>query len=138
MGADLILTACAIKQGQVPDWQSGEKFLEELVIDDDLLEELDCSGMYIEQYENDEDAMVDIRERLGSALDEFQAAYEMGDRSTVYFPFGEWQLIICGGTSWGDTPSECFDAINFLEAAGVMKAMGFIWPVEPTTESDEW
>lgn len=139
MGADLLLAVVAKRRNSKPDWQAGKDLIEVISTTEDLLADLDISGMYIEDLGSDEDTTNYIRDQLDLALETFRESYEKGDRSVADLFFGEWIITICGGTSWGDVPSECFDAINFLEAAGVMKAMGFGWPEEPqSTSSSEW
>jgi hypothetical protein len=36
-------------------------------------------------------------------------------------------VLLSGGVSWGDVPTEAFEALTRLSLAGITSAMGFDW-----------
>lgn len=118
MGADLIINALATQKIEKElDWDAGLKAIEDLAIDQDIADALMAT--------NERDA----RETLSASLAVLRNSITIGDRDLDEVLFGEWKLYIFGGTSWGDSPGDGFDAISLLsEAPGILDAVGFSWP----------
>jgi hypothetical protein len=45
-------------------------------------------------------------------------------RDTMYREWGSKKIVVCGGTSYGDSPSDEFDEISDLIALGVLDVLG--------------
>lgn len=132
MGADLIITALATKSYERDlQWTHGEDAIRKLAIDDNVRTE-------VEEWAPDKDELTneEVREELQLRLNELRESITIGDRSLAHIFFGDWKIYIIGGTSWGDSPSEAFNAVCLLKAAApsVLEAVGFEWP----EGSDHW
>lgn len=127
MGADLIIARLATKrQLNELDWEAGKRAIDALP--NDLLDE--AAWELPPDEEPDDDALRnEVRERFKDQLDELKAGIDDCDRTVDSFSFGAWLVIEFGGTSWGDSPGETFDAIATLgNAPQVLEAVGFGWP----------
>jgi hypothetical protein len=66
-------------------------------------------------------------ERLLSDLELVEVALSGQRRDTWTGEIGGKTVLLSGGLSWGDVPTEAFEALNRLSLAGVTSAMGFDW-----------
>jgi hypothetical protein len=120
MGADLIIQVLSIDEDKEPDWVAARDWIanvEEKAFDTELEDEQDA------------------RDRAHAHLHELESVWkgERGDRSiTGPFKLRDAKVLICGGTSWGDSPSELFDMISDLDSIGALMKAGFDGANEPT------
>ena len=147
MGSSLLLAFVQVPDdGSPPDWQAGHAAVEALSFTIDrstdfgeLLETLEDEDALpaIPGDEDDTEAMLAweaevtavIQRRLHTRIDELREAHgepieRMSRELSVTYLFGH-RLLVAGGRSWGDPPSEVFEAINELaDFPQVMHAMG--------------
>lgn len=114
MGADLILNFVWAKKDSPPDWDGAKKYIESLT-DEQLLNhpEYEYEVMVHEEEVGDGKALAHLKERLLNAHDIVKAAWDGDcDRSTFLLDIGIYKVLVTGGTSWGDSPSDMFDYIQ--------------------------
>jgi len=90
-------------------WDAAKKFIEdELTLEDDE-----------QRIFND---LEEFRDHMRERLDELEDGYL--DRRDVGYILhkGEW-IILAGGLSWGDSPSDAYNIINDLRCGGVMHVL---------------
>jgi hypothetical protein len=100
MGADFIFWAVSLPKNQKPNWKAGER--------------------YIDKYED-----VDARSSLRSRLKNFQLAWSNQHRESGFMTICHLEVLVSGGMSWGDTPTDLGNDINDLSDSGVLEACGF-------------
>lgn len=124
MGADLITAVAATtRQEEDLNWDAGKEVVRSLT-----LESLEQTGLLEFLYGGDAD-LEEVREELEGRIDDLRNSITQFWRDLNVFTFGEWTIYIAGGTSWGDSPGDTFEAINQLgQAPGVLEAIGFDWP----------
>lgn len=140
MGADLIVVALATpvherhEQYGTPtldhlNWEAGLRAIESLTITDSL-RGVAVDDWFVLEYSDDEDEDTAIRNYLKARLKELRAGIEQGYRNVTELWFGGHIIIICGGTTGGDSPDEPFDAISDLHYVfdEVLAPVGFTWP----------
>jgi len=117
MGADLILAATALRSGKQPDWAAAESWIEGL--------NEESLGNFADIFSlDDEDE--DLKERLKGHLADFREGIDDDRwRDLTWITVGPYKVYVSGGMSWGDSPTESFNAINELVASGVLTAAGF-------------
>ena len=128
MGADLILNVVATRRAEADlDWDAGAEVIKTLVLGEDT--HADLFHLYAEG-ETPEEHVESVRESLIARVEELRDAIVHGDPTLSSVAFGEWTIYNIGGTSWGDSPSDVFDAVHDLDTAGpsVLEAIGFDWP----------
>lgn len=124
MGADLIIAALATTDFENLDWEAGEQVAR--TMDLTTLMETEFVDQLVDGELTDEQ---DVRDHISVAIENLKNSINQGWRDLSIFDFGEWTIIIAGGTSWGDTPGDTFDAIVTLSPAReVLDAIGFDWP----------
>lgn len=138
MGADLIVNAIAKHGHSIDDldWDAGFRAIDQLTMTEDLeniaLDEWFLDEMTVPEDEGHDEAtnLGIVRDHLRGRLDELRNGIEYGDRNVTHLRFGDDLIIICGGTSWGDTPDGPFDAIQELDEVfdRVLTPIGFFWP----------
>lgn len=133
MGSALLLMTAVIDEGASPDWEAAATAVEawepRLLSEDEFrqavnalpaLEEYDAQGPEAA------DQLEEIRNVLRSALELVKGAVEAdGDAALTWITVRGAKVWIAGGSSWGDSPSESFDALWRLEATGILAAAGF-------------
>jgi hypothetical protein len=107
MGADLIMDSVPyIREGFEPNWKAGFEKIDWLTKDGQILE--------------------DDQEFLEGELDEFKDMFNGSHRRDVtVHEIGPYDVILTGGMSWGDSPTELSSTITNLEEYGILEACGF-------------
>lgn len=130
MGEDLLLVGASIPYRRKPVWKAAERRIARL----QLTQAGKWPKGYVEQNCPDEELDDDGEPRIGppGAVDQlredlrdFRVAWVKGTRSSTVWRVGNRMLLIAGGPSWGDSPSDLFDSVARLNAAGVLVAAGF-------------
>ncbi len=121
MGADLILAAAFYPAGRTLDWDAGRHAID-VLSDDRCAEAVDSLiGDRLDDQPPSETARL-VRQRLHEAIGNLSESPR--DLTTIDVP--GYSILVTGGMSWGDSPTESFDD---LEAIGwtpeVMRAIGF-------------
>ena len=103
MGADLILSFLYIEKDKQPNWEAGKKALA------GLLENEDEDPLPTEK---------DIEDLFNAWADKY--------RDAVLVNIGEYAVLISGGMSWGDDPTDTYAVIDRVaNYPQVYEAMGF-------------
>lgn len=117
MGADMMIMA-------VPNCEIDEVRRQELVhlINDLSVEELHDflnNSFFVDVSDSEETKREQVqicRERLIAALDSYEEAQDSRDCSTLWAPGMDYELLVTGGLSWGDEPTESFSSLSpFLD-----------------------
>lgn len=131
MGMDLLIAALATTSPAALDWDAGRNAIDTVDMDV-LLERWPDAPYHLpgapDSYDDGElhDA---LRRFLRQQVDALQAAWTDGGRDQSTLMFGPWTIWLSGGASWGDSPSDTFDAVHALSyAPEVEQAIGFSWP----------
>lgn len=124
MGADLLLEAVWSRVDTELDYESGKRIAQTLA--EDAVRRLREQAPYLEDSSAEE-----VRERAADMVQMVQEGFDPAmyarDVFTLRSPDGRWWVHLTGGTSWGDSPSELFDALNELAAVPeVLAAIGFV------------
>ena len=124
MGADLILTWLQIDKDKQPDFKAGMDRISELAtknlsewpkeyVDQRLLDAPDG-------FDKDKEI-----EALKLSLRAIEGAWREVYRDMAVIDVCHKKLLITGGMSWGDSPTESYDDIDRMLTSGVSKACGF-------------
>ena len=128
MGADLITTTVWSAPDAAFDWEAGRRAVAALD-QAALLAELEA-GAWCADAQDDEDAVAEYRAHLDTQVVALQGAFTGDNTRDLDWrdsPDGRWRCWIAGGTSWGDTPGDTFDALSALWwHPAVLDAIGFI------------
>ena len=129
MGAGLLITAIAVKgdMHRDLDWDAGTRFVEGLdlgkVRESDFIE-------YLERQGDEDISDEELHELLSHLIAGLRTSLKEGYRDQAHLYFGDWSILVAGGTSWGgseDMPT--FEAIERLShIPGILEAIGFSWP----------
>lgn len=127
MGADLLLEAVWSRVDTELDYEAGKRVAQTLA--EDAVQRLREQAPYLDDSTADE-----VRERAADLVEEIKQGFDTAsfarDVFTLRSPDGRWWVHLTGGTSWGDSPSELFDALNDLSAVPeVLAAIGFVTEV---------
>lgn len=123
MGADLITANLWSKPDVTLDWEAGLRAAREL--SDESVQALhEQAGIYDEEWEDDDSPRLLAVTYVETVRDHFTGFTR--DLNTFLTPDGRWRCWVTGGLSWGDSPSDLFDAVNDLYAVPeVLRAIGF-------------
>jgi hypothetical protein len=128
MGADFLVAFVSVPKGTDPDWLAGEAYIESLrgkPLGDwdeeyvaNYMDELDdeCSA--------EEVAFVKNREanNLLEDLTEIRRVWEGGfRRDATILEIGDQTVLLTGGMSWGDSPTDLAEMIWKQDQAGVSR-----------------
>lgn len=147
MGMDLI-TACAWRRvGTDVNFDAGRQAA--LTLDSDGCQALaDQANLWDDLPENAQDddgnltteSLDLVRQHAVKLVNQLAEVEDpeirLRDYTTFRSPDGTWEIWVAGGSSWGDSPGETFDAINDLWACtDVLAAIGFetVFHPEPTS-----
>lgn len=124
MGGDLVLATWWTTKETI-DWPKAEAAIAALVIDDIESENFDGGHEHEFQWDDDEAFLAEVvRPKLLADLNEIRSYWEgHTDRVTDVFRFGPVRVLISGGITYGDDPSEMFTVMTRVpdkvaEAAG--------------------
>jgi hypothetical protein len=67
----------------------------------------------------------DVAELLNDAMERVHDAWEDRTADTMICHFSKQSMLFTGGETWGDSPSETFEAIDCLYQADLLKEIGF-------------
>ncbi len=139
MGHSLVLTYLQVPAGGDPDYPAGHAAVDRLTVADldtadsiiDAVEEELTAGPppanASDEWPTQQDLLVGVQRRLHRRIDELRAGYtdeEAWRDMAVLGLFGR-RVLFTGGLTWGDPPTELFEAIEELsEFPVVLHAMG--------------
>jgi hypothetical protein len=106
MGMDLLLNFVWADKDVEPDWDGARKHIESLTAEE-------ANDAYVGTGQADFYTWDEYKERLLRAHDNIKSAwFDDCDRSTFLVDIGKYKVLVTGGDSWGDSPSEMFDDIQ--------------------------
>lgn len=131
MGADMIVAAAVLPKRTAPDWTSARGYIAALratrlrdrMGEEQVAELTDVCDVipYISAQ-----TMAELRSELRSALREFETAVDGSDRELTWLTLRNGDVVyLTGGMSWGDAPTELYEAMEKLVWTGVLEAAGF-------------
>lgn len=127
MGAEFIASYAFAKKSAKLNWEAGKALVPELT-DDELTAFAEYRADPFVDTDDEvelEEARTGQREEILRLVDILRESIER-DYGLVDTPDDEWTLYLAGGTSYGGSPNEEFDAINDLWAVPrVLAAIGF-------------
>ncbi len=127
MGADLLIAHLWAEPDTEFDWEAGRRIAGELS-DAEVLHVLEACP-WLPDEAGDADVPTLCRERIDNHLTIIAECFtdpHVRNLTWVDTPDGKWRCWITGGMSWGDSPSDLWDAVNELSwAPKVLAAVGF-------------
>lgn len=135
MGADLIISAVAMRRNREEDREGARRWIDRQTYASLAARKDSCYEVETLLEDAEEAAEVEadrdeaVRAALRSLLDEWS---ETGmSRDVQEIPFGEWSILLAGGTSWGEDPTAAFGVFERLTGTGLATALGYEWPEPP-------
>jgi hypothetical protein len=139
MGADMLLWTMPLRMGEEPDWTAGAIIVAKLEATPLKDWPEDYRDRYVQGLEEAEAkaedkaaaASAEAKQRakevadLRKALDEVQQAWAGNHREGTSIQVAGYDILVTGGLSWGDPPTELATAIDRLGMSGVEAACGF-------------
>ena len=122
MGADFIGAVMMIEQARKPDWRAGREAIDKLA----ATPAPNWPEAYRDQWEDgDPGDELRLADELREDLDEVETCWEEGGRECGGLTLMGYNVLVTGGMSWGDSPTELTDQISRLDCADVLQACGF-------------
>lgn len=134
MGADFLVSVLTANPKTEIDFALGRQAIEELAgkpLSGWPAEFLDYAGIDLDAKWTNGRRVAQVRAELVHGLKAdinlLEAAVQ-GDRRDVWTgEIGGKSVVLTGGMSWGDGPTEAYEAFERLSLAGVTRVMGFDW-----------
>jgi hypothetical protein len=132
MGSELIVTVLEIDKGQEPRWAAAEAVLTEM-------SDVEVKSAYMQATDTTE-AMLEergverstMRTEIRAALDALRDAWDGACGDIVRYPDVRSEMLIGGGTSWGDDIEACTQ-INLFWEPGMARVAGFAIAADEAT-----
>jgi hypothetical protein len=120
MGAEMILSVLWVSKKKKPDFKKGEALIQKLA----MTPAEEWPEEFTERFNGDImiGPMVD---QLGRSLKEVEQAWSGRHREATFMEMCGRRILVTGGLSWGDSPTELMRDIDNLLSSGVAKACGF-------------
>ncbi len=136
MGADMIVSTLWLPDGVEPDWEAAEKAAAEFTcpaegfppdsnLHGSLIEDVLLGDFDHHEAKTDRARKEIVDGLIGGALKVVKAGVNGERRDLTWSQFAGWTVYITGGLSWGDTPTDCCEAITTLQETGILDAAGF-------------
>lgn len=122
MGADMILSALSISKKKKPDFKKGEAFINKLE-----MTPVDKWPTEFTERFGGEIAIGPMASSLKDSLKMLEQAWSHNHREAAFMEMCGRTIIVTGGLSWGDAPTDLMSDIDNLLYAGVAQACGFSW-----------
>ena len=122
MGVDFIGAVMAMPAHEEPDWEAGRRAIEHLASAPMRAWPTDFRDLFADEL--GDDTHVDAA-RLRRDFGRVRDHWENGGRESGRFSILGVHLLVTGGMSDGDPPTDLVDSIGRLDAAGVLEACGF-------------
>lgn len=114
MGADFLCFIIGMPIGQEPKWDLNDKQWKEAART--WIKERGDEGADLEG------VIKDLKAQLAEVKNAWNGGYR---RDTSVFHRGHEKVLVTGGLSWGDDPSDMFAAIQDLYDSGLIDILGF-------------
>jgi len=116
MGADFICWILEMDKGKEPDWEKGREYLENL-------KEL---PQMFKNNQNPRYPLDILKREAGKLLAKLKEYWDgEGSREVTIVELKYTKVLITGGMSWGDPPTDAFGELEYLHDTGVLKVIGF-------------
>lgn len=115
----MILSVLSIGKKKKPDFKKGEEFIRQL----EMTSAEEWPTSFTERF-SDEIAIGPMVETLLDNLETLEQAWSGHHREAAFMEVCGRRLIVTGGLSWGDSPTDLMDVIDNLLESGVAKACG--------------
>jgi hypothetical protein len=113
MGNDLLLNFVWWAKDKRPDWDAARAYIENLT-EEQLKDHPEFE--YMQMIHSDDDdcsALEELKHRLLCCHDDIRSVADGNyDRHCYMINIGKYDVLITGGDSWGDSPSDMFDTIQ--------------------------
>ena len=125
MQSELVVTVLEMDHGQTPDWAAAEARL--AAMSDDEVRSAFMRAMELDNARMEERGikLSKMRAELRRALEAVDDAWDGACGHVVRYPGVRTELLIGGGTSWGDEVEACAQ-INLFWESGMARAAGFL------------
>ena len=115
MGEDFVAQILSMKKGKNPKWEEAKKYIRD-----------NRKAITKKWNENmNDDTEHDVVKRLIDDIDTLKRGWDDGSRECITFEHKGDKILITGGLSWGDNPTETFGAISDLDESGILDLLGF-------------
>ena len=125
MQSELIVTVLEMDHGQEPDWAAAEARLAAMSDDEVRSAFVRTMDLDIATMEARGVKPSKMRAELRRALDAVDDAWDGACGHVVRYPGARTEMLIGGGTSWGDDVEACTQVTLFWES-GMARAAGFV------------
>lgn len=139
MGADMLLWTLPLRNGAEPDWKAGESVVDKLEATPLKEWPEDYRDRYVQleeaEAETVEDKAADAKKEteqratevkaLRQALEDVKQAWDGHHREGASIQVAGYDILVTGGLSWGDPPTELATAMDRVGLSGVESACGF-------------
>ena len=121
MGADFISATWSVRRGKTEEATQARA---RTMLDKALAE---INGMaevpqyFVDEFNYEPDELERLKEQLFSDVEEIRSAFENRHRQGAREDFGKHAVLITGGMSWGDDPTELFGSVCRLVNSGLLK-----------------
>jgi len=120
MGADMCMAYLVWGRGRKPNWAAGERFIKNNLKYDEENEEGALTVTAASELEF-------TQTQLRGFLNDVRDAYMGRRRDADHIEIGGCEVLLTGGMSWGDDPSDLYRSICNLDDTdgGILEAVGF-------------
>lgn len=133
MGSELLVGVLEIDKGQEPRWAAAEIVLAEMSDEEVKSAYLGATdtteAMLLEERGVDLSTM---RTEIRAALDALRDAWDGAGGDIVRYPGVRTEMLIGGGTSWGEDIEACTQ-INLFWESGMARTAGFVVAIDEGT-----
>lgn len=109
MGADLAIIACPIEH----DKDTAKQKLRTTYTPEQLLKML-ANECCVEFRTGEEEDYAEALQWVDQCIDEVYEYYEHGSRETTCFWYKDTPILITGGMTWGDDPTDAFQTMSVV------------------------
>ena len=124
MGSELLVGVLEIDKGQEPRWAAAEIVLTEMSDEEVKSAYMQATATTAEMLEERGVELSTVRAELQAALDVLRDAWDGAGGDIVRYPGVRTEMLIGGGTSWGEDIKACTQ-INLFRESGMARAAGF-------------
>jgi hypothetical protein len=133
MGSELLVGVLEIDRGQEPRWAAAEIVLTEMSDEEVKSAYMQATDTTEEMLEERGVELSTMRTEIRAALDALRDAWNGTGGDIVRYPGVRTEMLIGGGTSWGEDIEACTQ-INLFWESGMARVAGFaVAPDEATT-----
>jgi hypothetical protein len=124
MGSELLVGVLEMDRGQEPRWAAAEAMLTEMSDEDVKSAYMQATDTTEEMLEERGVELPTMRAEIQAALDALRDAWDGAGGDVVRYPGARTEMLIGGGTSWGEDIEACTQ-INLFWESGMARVAGF-------------